>query len=98
MKAQSNIYIKLQNIYKDKARQDANEILATVRSKPGGEDIDPAEVELFSANARFIKLINPDGAPPSTLEQVAGKCPVTPLSDFNSHGHDSPSEHRKRIW
>jgi amyloid beta precursor protein binding protein 1 len=73
MKAQSNVYIKLQNIYKNKAHQDATEILDNVRSKVGGEDIDPAEVELFAANARFIKLINLAGTSPSTLEQVAEK-------------------------
>ncbi|KAI9163751.1 NEDD8-activating enzyme E1 regulatory subunit [Paramyrothecium foliicola] len=71
MKAQSSVYIKLQNIYKEKARQDANEILTTVRSIPGGEEIDAAEVELFAANARFIKLINPANAPSTTLEQTA---------------------------
>ncbi|VUC20172.1 unnamed protein product [Clonostachys rosea] len=59
MKAQSEVYIKLQNLYKDKARQDAQEVLATVRGIAGGEDIDTAEVELFCTNARFIKLVNP---------------------------------------
>ena len=73
MKAQSDVYIKLQNIYKDKARRDADEVLQTVRRKVGGEDIEPAEVELFSTNARFIKLINSvEGRAPS-LAQVVGK-------------------------
>ncbi|KFA75603.1 hypothetical protein S40288_04439 [Stachybotrys chartarum IBT 40288] len=58
MKAQSEVYIQLQNIYKDKARRDAGEVLAAVRSMPGGNDIDAAEVELFCTNARFIKLVN----------------------------------------
>ncbi|KND91390.1 NEDD8-activating enzyme E1 regulatory subunit [Tolypocladium ophioglossoides CBS 100239] len=58
MKAQSNIYIQLQNIYKDKARRDAQEVLATARAMAGGDQVDPAEVELFCTNARFIKLVN----------------------------------------
>jgi amyloid beta precursor protein binding protein 1 len=71
MKAQSSVYIKLQNIYKDKARRDANEILDIVRGAAGGEDIDPAEIELFAANARFIKLINSTDAAPLALEQIS---------------------------
>ncbi|KAB5576437.1 hypothetical protein GE09DRAFT_954735 [Coniochaeta sp. 2T2.1] len=58
MKAQSEVYIKLQNIYKAKARKDVNEVLSSVRAMPGGEDVDPAEVELFCKNAAFVKLIN----------------------------------------
>jgi amyloid beta precursor protein binding protein 1 len=58
MKAQSDVYIKLQNIYKAKARQDADEVLKMVQASPGGRDVDPAEVELFCKNAAFVKLIN----------------------------------------
>ncbi|CAM1511074.1 Fc.00g085870.m01.CDS01 [Cosmosporella sp. VM-42] len=58
MKAQSSVYIMLQNIYKEKAREDVKEVLEAVFSHPGAEGIDPAEVELFCKNARFIKLIN----------------------------------------
>lgn len=58
MKAESNVYIQLQNIYKTKARQDASEVLATVKATPGGEGIDAAEVDLFCANARFATLVN----------------------------------------
>jgi amyloid beta precursor protein binding protein 1 len=72
MKAQSSVYIQLQNIYKDKARQDAAEVLATVRNMAGGDNIDPTEVEQFCTNARFIKLINSaEGASPQ-LDQVVG--------------------------
>ncbi|KAL2206690.1 hypothetical protein CC79DRAFT_902948 [Sarocladium strictum] len=70
MKAQSSVYIQLQNIYKDKARQDAAEVLATVRTMAGGDNIDPTEVEQFCTNARFIKLIkSAEGASPQ-LDQV----------------------------
>jgi NEDD8-activating enzyme E1 regulatory subunit len=58
MKAQSKVYVKLQGLYKAKARQDAQEVLETVRATPGGENIDPAEVELFCKNASFVKLVN----------------------------------------
>ncbi|KAK4651614.1 hypothetical protein QC762_602000 [Podospora pseudocomata] len=58
MKAQSKVYIQLQNIYKAKARKDAAEILETVQATAGGQTIDPAEVDLFCKNAAFVKLIN----------------------------------------
>ncbi|KAI0021544.1 hypothetical protein F4780DRAFT_282772 [Xylariomycetidae sp. FL0641] len=58
MKAQSTVYVKLQALYKAKARKDAQEVLDIVRSVTGGEDVDPVEVELFCKNARFVKLIN----------------------------------------
>jgi hypothetical protein len=61
MKAQSTVYIRLQNIYKDKARKDATEILQTVQAAPGGERVDPAEVDLFCKNAASVKLINATG-------------------------------------
>ncbi|RGP66401.1 amyloid beta binding 1 [Fusarium longipes] len=58
MKAQSSVYIKLQNIYKERARRDVSQVLETVRSIAGGEDVESEQVELFCKNARFIKLIN----------------------------------------
>ncbi|KAI2619235.1 hypothetical protein GGR54DRAFT_640166 [Hypoxylon sp. NC1633] len=58
MKAQSSVYVKLQSIYKEKARRDAQEVLETARAFSGGKDVDPAEVDLFCKNARFVKLIN----------------------------------------
>lgn len=75
MKAESDVYIKLQNIYKRKARTDASDVLEAVRRIPGGEDIDPAEVELFCTNARFIKLINSAEGRAPNLAQVVGKHP-----------------------
>lgn len=76
MKAQSNVYIKLQNLYKDKARADAKEVLDCVRNTPGGADIDLAELELFCTNARFIKLINGDDGGSRTLAEITGKSMV----------------------
>lgn len=58
MKAESKVYIQLQSIYKAKARQDAAEVLQIAQAAPGGDLIDPAEVDLFCKNAAFVKLIN----------------------------------------
>ncbi|KAI1074624.1 hypothetical protein F5B20DRAFT_586095 [Whalleya microplaca] len=68
MKAQSSVYVKLQNIYKAKARKDSQEVLDTVRASPGGKGVDPTEVELFCKNARFVKLINATATTPSLDE------------------------------
>ncbi|EFX03050.1 ubiquitin-like activating enzyme [Grosmannia clavigera kw1407] len=70
MKAQSKVYIQLQTIYKNKARKDAAEVLATVRELPGGKNVDPAEVELFCKNAAFIKLINATETSADRLSKV----------------------------
>ncbi|RYP02599.1 hypothetical protein DL764_005725 [Monosporascus ibericus] len=62
MKAQSNVYVKLQSIYKAKARKDAHEVFETVKGMPGGEHVDFVEVERFCKNAHFVKLINAAGS------------------------------------
>jgi amyloid beta precursor protein binding protein 1 len=75
MKAQSTVYVQLQNIYKAKARQDAAEVLKTVRSHPRGKDIDSAEVESFCKNAAFIKLIRGSKSSevsPTNIKVLAG--------------------------
>ena len=74
MKAQSKVYVQLQNIYKAKARRDAAEVLNTVHDLPGGLEVEQAEVELFCKNAAFVKLINSAGASADRLPKVAGKC------------------------
>lgn len=70
MKAQSNIYVQLQNIYKAKARQDIQEILGTIRAHPRGSEIKIEEVESFCKNAAFIKLIR-GSDPTSDLQKIA---------------------------
>jgi NEDD8-activating enzyme E1 regulatory subunit len=79
MKAQSSVYVKLQNIYKTKAREDAAEVWKTVQALKGGRNIDPEEVAVFCKNAAFVKLINAHGDSPESerLSSVAGKLPVT---------------------
>ena len=63
MKAQSDVYIQLQNIYKAKARRDVDEVLGLAQAAAAGgrADVDPAAVELFCKNAAFVKLINASG-------------------------------------
>jgi amyloid beta precursor protein binding protein 1 len=74
MKAQSTVYVQLQNIYKGKARKDAAEVFRTVGAHPKGSEIDAAEVESFCKNAAFIKLIRGDLARGSTvLREIASK-------------------------
>jgi len=58
MKAESDVYVKLQRLYKNKAQQDAREVFETVRAMPGGDCAELADVELFCKNARFVRLIN----------------------------------------
>ncbi|KAL6412353.1 hypothetical protein AUP68_04738 [Ilyonectria robusta] len=78
MKAQSSVYIKLQNIYKEKARQDVRQVLDSAHGIPGGEEIDSSEVELFCKNARFIKLINSEEGNAVRVDQVVGESIIAP--------------------
>ncbi|EGX95784.1 ubiquitin-like activating enzyme (UlaA) [Cordyceps militaris CM01] len=73
MKAQSSVYIQLQSIYKSKARQDASEVLSIAQSLASDCVIDPAEVEQFCKNARFIKLINTAQSAPNMGDIVANE-------------------------
>ncbi|KAI4167761.1 MAG: hypothetical protein LQ343_006956 [Gyalolechia ehrenbergii] len=61
MKAQSKDYIQLQNIYKAKARQDAEAVTSHVRAMEEAQKresaIDPKEIEAFCKGAAFVKLI-----------------------------------------
>ncbi|KHN99290.1 Molybdenum cofactor biosynthesis, MoeB [Metarhizium album ARSEF 1941] len=73
MKAESRMYIKLQSLYKAKARQDVGEIISIVRTLQGGTDVAQAEVELFCKNAKFIKLLQNTADLP-TIAQIVGMC------------------------
>jgi amyloid beta precursor protein binding protein 1 len=64
MKAQSETYIQLQNIYKDKARADCAEVTKTVRAlekstgrSPSLPSIDDKEIENFCKGAAHISLV-----------------------------------------
>lgn len=62
MKAQSSDYIRLQNIYKARARQDQSEILHSVRAaeKCLGRQtvIEEKEIEAYCKNAASVKLVH----------------------------------------
>lgn len=81
MKAQSKVYIQLQNIYKTKARKDVAEVLKTIEQFPGGENVDPEEVALFCKNAAFVKLINAGSTDADHLAKITGEPPHA------FHGH-----------
>ena len=72
MKAQSDDYIRLQQCYKAKARQDVSEVVAMVRMRErdlGKErTVDESEIEAFCKGAGFVKLMR--GRP---LHFAAGK-------------------------
>ena len=71
MKAQSTVYVQLQNLYKAKARQDVAEVLEIVRAHPKGKQMDVAEVETFCKNAAFIKLIRGADSAPIDIVKLA---------------------------
>lgn len=101
MKAQSDVYIQLQNIYKAKARQDASEVLSTVRSTAGGENIESAEVELFCTNARFVKLINRADGDMPRLNLLVGKlwntnCTIVLAREVTPHEVELCDEVKKK--
>ena len=72
MKAESDVYVKLQSIYKAKARKDAAEVLEIVRVNPAGKNIEKVEVDAFCKNAAFIKLIRASESV-SNLQKLASK-------------------------
>ncbi|KAF1985049.1 NEDD8-activating enzyme E1 regulatory subunit [Aulographum hederae CBS 113979] len=65
MKAKSNDYIALQNVYKTKAREDFAEVLSIVRDIEAALErtnpIDEKEVEAFCKGAAHIKLVRGKG-------------------------------------
>ena len=79
MKAESDVYVRLQNIYKNKARKDVAEVLEIVHAHPYGETVEKPEVETFCKNAAFIKLIRITDGTSSSIKEVAGKYLSHPL-------------------
>lgn len=73
MKAKSDVYIRLQNIYKAKARADAAEVLARTRSREAGSSVTQDQVELFCRNAAFVKLVGKRSGDVGQLQKLAGK-------------------------
>ena len=77
MKATSTSYIRLQNIYKSKARADVAELTATVRatekrlSRSPEKAIPSGEIEAFAKNASYIKILHGQSLPHLRLDQVS---------------------------
>jgi amyloid beta precursor protein binding protein 1 len=83
MKAQSSVYVQLQNLYKAKARKDVAEVFETVRVHPHGQNIDVTEVEAFCKNSVFIKLIHGASSSPVDIKSVAGKSITRHIHDLH---------------
>lgn len=73
MKAQSEVYIRLQNVYKAKARKDVAEVERLVKFHPQGCEVDVQEIEAYCKNAAFVKLIRRAEPTPNNLKALAGK-------------------------
>jgi amyloid beta precursor protein binding protein 1 len=73
MKAESEVYIQLQSIYKKKARQDVDEILEILGTIPNGNEVEKEEVETYCKNAAFIKLVRESAPDTDRIKQLAGK-------------------------
>jgi amyloid beta precursor protein binding protein 1 len=75
MKAQSADYVSLQNIYKAKARQDVEEVTATVRDLESKLQRQPAipdrDIEVFCKNAAHIKVVLGRDIPQISIDSEA---------------------------
>jgi amyloid beta precursor protein binding protein 1 len=81
MKAKSSDYVRLQNIYKTKARKDVAEVTATVRGfeKELGRTpaMPDAEIEAFCKNASYVQVLQ--GTPLADMSRLS-----SPSSDGTS--------------
>lgn len=73
MKAQSEVYVRLQNIYKAKARQDVAEVMDSVRSDSFGHQITMEEVQTYCKNSAFLKLIRGNDSNAVDVAKLASK-------------------------
>jgi amyloid beta precursor protein binding protein 1 len=73
MKAQSEVYVRLQNIYKAKARQDVAEVEKLVRLHPRGGKVPVNKIKNYCKNTAFIKLIRSTESNPSKFKALIGK-------------------------
>ena len=81
MKATSEGYIKLQKIYKAKARKDVAEVTASVRklekSLSRTTPIERSEIEAFCKNASHVRVLTNPGNKPLPTLRLAQKDPKT---------------------
>lgn len=73
MKAQSEVYVRLQSIYKSKARKDVDEVLEILGSVPNGSQVEREVAETYCKNAAFVKLIRESVPDPERIKALAGK-------------------------
>ena len=84
MKAQSADYVKLQNIYKAKARKDIAEISETIRlieKRLNRKAVEDREIEAFCKGAAFVKLIH--GRPIRIASKNSGRSMDSYLHQWN---------------
>lgn len=91
MKAQSADYVSLQNIYKTKARRDADEVTTTVRKLESRLErhtppIPKREIEIFCKNAGHIKVVRGRDIP-----QIASDSDNTTLNTIRTKLGESDS-------
>jgi amyloid beta precursor protein binding protein 1 len=71
MKAQSSVYVQLQNLYKKKAREDVVEVTKIVESLDAKHIVTKEEIEIYCKNAAFVKLIPGRNDPETTGKEFA---------------------------
>ncbi len=88
MKAKSADYIKLQNIYKSKARRDVAEVTQSVRAaekKCNRDDMIPdGEIEAFCKNAAHVRVLEGSLLPQLRIESGDVQTKKTVLSEMHS--------------
>lgn len=89
MKAESNVYIELQGVYKNKAKADVDEVFQISKSLKHGEKVTEEEIAVFCKNAAFVKLIRATSEGGTTLQQIAGKKRTTAISSKQNHSRNS---------
>jgi amyloid beta precursor protein binding protein 1 len=89
MKAKSADYVKLQNIYKAKARKDMEEVIASVRvletKSKKSTPVPDTEVEAFCKNASHVKVVR--GTPLPDISQWPISRPDTKPGQSSSSIH-----------
>jgi amyloid beta precursor protein binding protein 1 len=84
MKAESDVYIQLQNIYKRKARKDIDEVLEILGTSLNENGIEKEEVETYCKNAAFVKLLHMPLPDLERIHKLASKIlHTTILSDLS---------------
>lgn len=57
MKASTEEYVRLQNMYKERSSEEKQQLKAILEEQGGGKDVDEAYIDNFVRNAHRLKLI-----------------------------------------